>query len=118
MNYSVNSPASNSEDLLTAWLPATLKVSMDQVAAAGVPGVVIFDFKGEFGNPKPEDLKAGAIQDRPTSTLHARVQTVIFGGSWHRLELALQAERKSYLRRGSRRTFVLSKGLRFGSPSI
>jgi hypothetical protein len=36
-----------------------INMSMAQLAAAAVvPVVVIFDFEGEFGRPKPEDLAA------------------------------------------------------------
>lgn len=42
-----------------------VNMSMAQLAAAAVvPAVVIFDFEGEFGRPKPEDLTAlqGALE--------------------------------------------------------
>jgi ABC-type Fe3+/spermidine/putrescine transport system ATPase subunit len=38
---------------------------------------------------RPEHVLVGKTTLASEPTLHARVQTVIFGGSWHRLELAL-----------------------------
>jgi len=39
---------------------------------------------------RPEHVLVGRGADALCPTLRARVQTVIFGGSWHRIELALQ----------------------------
>ena len=39
---------------------------------------------------RPEHILAGHAVEASGSALQARVRTVIFGGSWHRVELALQ----------------------------
>jgi spermidine/putrescine ABC transporter ATP-binding subunit len=39
---------------------------------------------------RPEHVVVGQDADRPGPVLRARVQTIIFGGSWHRLHLALE----------------------------
>jgi hypothetical protein len=50
-----------------------INMSLAQLAAAAaVPTVVIFDFEGEFGKPKAEDLKAiqGALERAGVKFIH------------------------------------------------
>jgi ABC-type Fe3+/spermidine/putrescine transport system ATPase subunit len=60
---------------------------------------------------RPEHVLVGAIPDRPASTLHARVQTVIFGGSWHRLELALQPSGRVIVAEGRGEPLCVVEGI-------